>query len=552
MMYRKESLGWFALTMIVALFLASPGTATELQGSQRAVARLESGPTRIDWLPQADYEQWVLTVAGPGDLYIRREFKGGKTPFLSLFDSEGSRLPDGSYVWELRGIPKANSNQRALVQSGNISIKDGSFLVKPGNTIGGDPKPPLRGILAKDLIENGDLIVKGNACIGSDCTNLDANVDVLKLKATHPSILFDEIGVLSLLGGASLDWGLLINPSDVDQFAIANNDGTVTVTPFTLTGGAPDNSLFVAGNGNVGLGTATPAVRLDIKSSVTGAAAGRVQNSSATGYSGFEYLDNDGHEDLFFGIDNANSTTRLNSIHNNPIAILTNDTERMRITTGGSVGIGATTPGARLDVKTTAANEEVVRITNLSATGYPGINYFDEAGMNGLYFGLDNPNSTTRMNSVNNNPIVLMTNDVEHLRIESDGDVGINCNNPTSDLVVASGSGCSTPSSSLNAGSSQFTVSSSRTLKENLSPIQVPNILDKIARTNVFAYDFIDGPKDRMGLMAEDFHEVFGRGSDKVIDGQEVEMALWLAVQELTAQNRQLSKQLGVCAPERI
>jgi hypothetical protein len=54
----------------------------------------------------------------------------------------------------------------------------------------------------------------------------------------------------------------------------------------------------------------------------------------------------------------------------------------------------------------------------------------------------------------------------------------------------------------------------------------------------VFAYDFIDGPKDKIGLMAEDFHTVFGRGSDKLINGQEVEMALWLAVQELTAENK--------------
>jgi hypothetical protein len=75
-------------------------------------------------------------------------------------------------------------------------------------------------------------------------------------------------------------------------------------------------------------------------------------------------------------------------------------------------------------------------------------------------------------------------------------------------------------------GSTTFTASSSRTIKENLAPVQVPSILDKISGVNVYNYDLIEGPKDKIGLMAEDFHAIFGRGSDKEINGQEVEMAL--------------------------
>ena len=74
--------------------------------------------------------------------------------------------------------------------------------------------------------------------------------------------------------------------------------------------------------------------------------------------------------------------------------------------------------------------------------------------------------------------------------------------------------------------------------------MQVPDILEKIAGVGVYNYDFINGPKDRLGLMAEDFHQVFGRGSDEVINGGEVEMALWLAVQQLTARNQELLNRL--------
>jgi hypothetical protein len=76
----------------------------------------------------------------------------------------------------------------------------------------------------------------------------------------------------------------------------------------------------------------------------------RLQNSSATGYSGTEYLDNAGNVGLFFGLDNAASTTRFNSINNHPIVVLTNSTERMRITSAGDIGIGTSSPSSKLHV----------------------------------------------------------------------------------------------------------------------------------------------------------------------------------------------------------
>ena len=304
------------------------------------------------------------------------------------------------------------------------------------------------------------------------------------------------------------------------------------------------DSIFVTSTGNVGLGTSTPAVRLDVKCNAAGAVCGRISNSSATGFSGWEFTEEGGTVAANFSVDNANNIFRLNSTNSFPIVILTNSVERMRVTSDGKVGIGTASPGSALDIVANAANTESARITNVHSTGYPGFSYFGVGGAIGLFIGLDNANGNTRINSVNNNPIVMLTNSTEHVRLATNGDVGINCNNPTSNLVIASGGGCSTPSSSINAGSAQFTVSSSRTFKENLSPVQVPGILDKIAKVDVFTYDFIQGPKDRLGLMAEDFHEIFGRGSDKMIDGQEVEMALWLAVKELSAQNQQLIKRL--------
>lgn len=134
--------------------------------------------------------------------------------------------------------------------------------------------------------------------------------------------------------------------------------------------------------------------------------------------------------------------------------------------------------------------------------------------------------------------------DGPELDVQTDGDIGLGCRDPLSNIHVGKGTCGSGVWSQLQAGASQFTVSSSRTLKENLTPVAVPGLLDRIEQVDVYQYDFKEGPKDQLGVMAEDFHEIFGRGSDKQLNGHELQMALWMAVQELTSENRQLQERL--------
>jgi hypothetical protein len=303
--------------MVFALMLSMPVTAEEAKKSPAPIVEMSLGPARIDWHPAVDAQRWVLTVSGPNELFLRREIKRGKAPFLNIADSEGDRLPDGNYAWELKAISKGLAESRR--ESGSFSIRDGSFVETLQDNGEDASKPPLRGITAKDLIENGNLIVKGNACIGGSCGNSDANVDVLKLKGTHPSVLFDEVGVLSILGGASLDWALLINPDDVDEFSIASNDGSSTLKPFTLAGGAPSNSLYVASNGRVGIGTSSPQAALEVSS-------GEVRFPHGSPGLGFTHFNN-----LVDGKNYIRGTTIMADL-------------------GGSVGIGTGSPVATLEI----------------------------------------------------------------------------------------------------------------------------------------------------------------------------------------------------------
>ena len=149
------------------------------------------------------------------------------------------------------------------------------------------------------------------------------------------------------------------------------------------------------------------------------------------------------------------------------------------------------------------------------------------------------------------NQIGFSAGGLNRMSISSTGNVGIGTTTPDHDLEIGTGT-----FSEIDAGENQFTTSSSREYKENIIPVHVEDILDKVSSIPVNTYDFREEYrngdeekyKDRLGLIAEDFHKIFARGSDKEINGQEVQMALWLSVQKLTAENSQLRSSLAALA----
>ena len=138
----------------------------------------------------------------------------------------------------------------------------------------------------------------------------------------------------------------------------------------------PDSSPFVVDtNGNLGMGTTSPAGRVDIQSNDNSAQQCYFRNSNA-GSSAFSILNlgNDSSATAFrllvpsstgtsFG--GANSANLVNSL-NSPMTFWTNNTERMRIDATGNVGIGTTSAGSKLDVKGT------LRLSG-ATSGYVGL-----------------------------------------------------------------------------------------------------------------------------------------------------------------------------------
>lgn len=128
--------------------------------------------------------------------------------------------------------------------------------------------------------------------------------------------------------------------------------------------------------------------------------------------------------------------------------------------------------------------------------------------------------------------------------VNGNGRIAIGCNIPDHAFVLSPGPSCgTTPRSWMEPGDTMFSTSSSRTVKTNLVPLDGAGILDKMAVVDVYTYDFVNGPENRIGLLAEEFHQIFGRGSETELSGSEVQMALWLGVKALSDQNAELKQQ---------
>jgi hypothetical protein len=163
----------------------------------------------------------------------------------------------------------------------------------------------------------------------------------------------------------------------------------------TTSTGEPDiDALFLSPAGNVGIGTTTPSTfaggGLTLGTNTVG--KNIILNSSADGNNGLlQFIDLNSNNSLQIG-----GGTTQNSLYgygNRPMVFFTNDTERMRITAGGNVGINNTTPTTRLQIHGAGSDNNfrgVIRIINSSTAQWSGLAFPDgvsvDTSANNFYF----------------------------------------------------------------------------------------------------------------------------------------------------------------------
>lgn len=247
----------------------------------------------------------------------------------------------------------------------------------------------------------------------------------------------------------------------------------------------PDATPFVVANtGNVGIGTNSPTAKLDVIGSDTIASQTNVAAKVGSGID----------SDLLLGSTNGN-TPFIASQGAFPLALATNATERMRITSAGNVGIGTSSPVVKLDVANSASSDVRVYETianvdaRISAVGGGG-----QAGIIGTY---------------SNHPLVVYANSAERMRVTSTG-VGIGTISPSYQLELST-------DSAAKPSTSTWTISSDERLKENIEAADLDICYNAVKNIPLKRYKWKDeiysaeqvADRSKIGWIAQDVQAVF-------------------------------------------
>ena len=166
-----------------------------------------------------------------------------------------------------------------------------------------------------------------------------------------------SVGTLIRLGTSSDSAG------GIGTIGLATNQMWIQVTDSTNL--ATGNQLLLNPNGgNVGIGTSSPTKPVTVKSaSGDGVAVRLFANAS---------------EDVILDLFNAAGTTQKASIAsdiNSALKFATVNTERMRIDSSGNVGIGTSSPSAKLEVSGTGIFTDTLQVFNSPTTSAQGIQF---------------------------------------------------------------------------------------------------------------------------------------------------------------------------------
>jgi len=227
---------------------------------------------------------------------------------------------------------------------------------------------------------------------------------------------------------------------------LSNNGGFIKTTgdDIVLTANNTTTShLVVASGGNVGIGTSTPGSKLDVLADgVNAVNLNRLTNDGA-----IANFRKDGSLIGYIGSNTTSGQPLLDiagATGNSNIRFLTTNTERIRITNTGNVGIGTTSPLVKTQISTTLSSGSVQDALLLSQ------NTSTSTSGQGVKMYLSSSNSISRAAAIeaiaggsNDHSLGFYTNSAfsnptEKMRIDSAGNVGIGTSSPSQKLDVAS------------------------------------------------------------------------------------------------------------------
>jgi len=278
-------------------------------------------------------------------------------------------------------------------------------------------------------------------------------------------------------------------------------------------GTAGSDRMIITSAGNVGIGTSSP---LSLGSTYS------VLTLNGSNGSAISFRGNETASLQLFG-EGVNGYVDAQSTGSLIFRTTSSYTERMRITSGGNVGIGTSSPGYPLDFGTGGTGNHI-RLRRIYAngsgtdSGYSLNNtliYQDSGG----HFNITNPGSFPDTS----------------LRITTNGNTLLGTTSDNGERLYVSGSIRATGT---------ITANSDLTLKKNL--LRIENALEKVEQINGYTYEFKeDDSKRHAGVIAQEIQtvlpEIVNKGNDGIL-GVEYGNISALLIEAIKEQQTQINE----------
>lgn len=269
-----------------------------------------------------------------------------------------------------------------------------------------------------------------------------------------------------------------------------------SLLPFKIRPSAPNNSLYINTNGDIGLGTASPAANFHIENGVSSTNASIDQDFVVTGTGNV-------------GINTTSPAARFHVANDSSTT-----SDDVVITSDGKMGIGTTSPGSALQVSGSVDNAPDSPGFHMGLSGTYGT--MELANTNGGFIDFSPGDGTDFLGRIMysnaSNYMSFYTNTSEAVRINSSGKVGIGTQTPSFTLHVEGTAG--------KPGGGSWSSSSDERLKTNIKDLDGKEALEKLMQLRGVTYEWIN-PEihsygTRMGLIAQELENVFPEWVDEI------------------------------------